>query len=422
MLQQGDYIADVAYFIGEDAPKMTGVCDPALPTGYSFDYINAEILQNHARVENGKLILDSGMEYRMLVLPRQETMRPEMLATVKKMIEQGLAVLGTAPQRSPSMANYPACDNEIQNMATELWGNGNEKVRKIGKGVLFSYEYPIKDALLYIGVVPDFATADGDSVPSFIHRTTGDSEIYFVANPYETAIDVTSSFRIPAGMYAELWNPTTGECRYLPQSSRNGDYTTLPLSFQPLESSFIVFKKGNAPEYTATANFPALTEAVTITKPWNISFDSARRGPAEPVVAENLFDWSKSENPQIRNFSGAAIYTNTFNMPAIDSRQYYLDLGKVMVTAKVKVNGKEVGGVWTAPYRLNVTPYLTEGENNIEVEVINNWKNRLIGDLSLPESERRTWTNQQIWNPGDELQESGLTGPVKILAADYQLK
>ncbi len=93
-----------------------------------------------------------------------------------------------------------------------------------------------------------------------------------------------------------------------------------------------------------------------------------------------------------------------------------------MVTAKVKINGNYAGGVWTTPYRLNITPFIKKGENTVEVEVINNWKNRLIGDLSLPDEERSTWTNQQIWKPGDELQPSGLTGPVRILTADYRIK
>lgn len=422
MLQQGRYVADVAYFIGEDAPKMTGVCDPELPSGYSFDYINAEILQNHARIVDGRLVLDSGMEYRLLVLPRQETMRPEMLATIKRMVEEGLTISGPAPLRSPSLADYPQCDKRVREMARDLWGNSDERVRKVGKGYVFKENCSIKDILTHLGVTPDFSTASGNPSLSFIHRTAPDSEIYFIANPSEAQVSVTSSFRIPEGMYPELWNPTTGECRYLPEFSREGNSTLVPLSFKALESAFIVFKKGKAPEYTVTSNFPEPAEAASFNSPWEIKFDSSRRGPADAIVTESLTDWSKSENPQIRNYSGAATYRNSFTINAREPKQYYIDLGKVMVTAKIKINGKDAGGVWTTPYRVNITPYITDGENSIEIEVINNWKNRLIGDLSLPEADRKTWTNQQIWKPGDELQESGLTGPVKILVADYQLK
>ena len=57
MLQQGLNIADVAYFIGEDAPKMTGIVDPELPKGYQFDYINAEVIERDLFVKDGLLTL-----------------------------------------------------------------------------------------------------------------------------------------------------------------------------------------------------------------------------------------------------------------------------------------------------------------------------------------------------------------------------
>ena len=85
-----------------------------------------------------------------------------------------------------------------------------------------------------------------------------------------------------------------------------------------------------------------------------------------------------------------------------------------MVMAKIKVNGTDAGGVWTAPYSVDITPLLKQGDNQIEVAVVNNYKNRIIGDLSLPEDQRTTWTNIQIWSPTDELQPSGLLGPVTL--------
>lgn len=122
MLQQGLNVADAAYFIGEDVPKMTGVCDPALPSGYQFDYINAEVLCRDATVRDGLLTLPHGTQYRVLVLPRQETMRPEVLERVMQLVREGAVVLGPAPTRSPSLADYPAADGRVQAMAAELWG------------------------------------------------------------------------------------------------------------------------------------------------------------------------------------------------------------------------------------------------------------------------------------------------------------
>ncbi len=99
-----------------------------------------------------------------------------------------------------------------------------------------------------------------------------------------------------------------------------------------------------------------------------------------------LEDWSKSKDEKIRYYAGSAVYLNKVVLNAVpEGETVYLDLGKVGNMAEVKVNGQSAGGVWTAPYRVDVTKLVTAGENNIEVTVVNNWVNRLIGDSKLPE-------------------------------------
>ncbi len=120
MLQQGLNVADVAYFIGEDAPKMTGVADPPLPIGYQFDYMNAEVIIRDMTVKDGLVTLPHGTQYKVLVLPKQETMRPELLAKIKELVYQGAIVLGSAPDRSPSLQNQPEADRQVREMAAEL--------------------------------------------------------------------------------------------------------------------------------------------------------------------------------------------------------------------------------------------------------------------------------------------------------------
>lgn len=427
VLQQGRYVADVAYFIGEDAPKMTGVCDPALPLGYSFDYINGEILSGHAKVKNGHLLLDSGMEYNLLVLPRQETMRPELLEKIKDLVADGLTVLGPAPTCSPSLQNYPEADKKVQELAAELWGDAvapldSKECRshKFGKGTVYS-GCEIADIFETMGIVPDLSVPEGEEAPLFIHRTMADAEIYFVANPYDKVLNINPTFRVDGNMYPELWNPVNGEVRYLPEFTAEAASITVPLEFQPLESAFIVFRKGVTPA-TDGVNSPDPTISVALTAPWTVKFDAARRGPKEPVVMDTLADWTTFNNDSVKYYSGSAVYSTTFDLDAVPVSPAYLDLGKVMVMARVKVNGQDAGGVWTAPYRVNVTPYLVKGENTVEVEVVNNWKNRMIGDDALPADQRGIWTNVWIHHKGDELQPSGLMGPVMLHTYDYKVK
>ena len=418
MLQRGDYVADVAYFIGEDAPKMTGICTPELPAGYSFDYINGEVLLQRASVEDGRIVLPSGMKYRLLVLPQLETMRPEILQKIKELLQAGACVIGPAPKYSPSLSDYPAADRKVQALASELWGDQTESVRTIGKGRLFMPATSLQPVLEALNVKPDMRVNSGTPV-LFIHRATDEGDIYFISNQSETPVDINPSFRV-AGKLPELWNPLTAEIRLLPEFTCADGVTTVPVRLEGFESSFIIFRKKGTPAKTTARNYPVKEVLATVSSPWQVDFEKGKRGPEEAVTFPALQDWTESTDPSIRYFSGKAIYTNRITLDKLPQKALYLDLGKVMVMAKVKINGQYVGGVWTTPYRLPVGDFLRKGENLIEVEVVNNWRNRLIGDASLPEKERGTWTTVNPWNADSPLQSSGLIGPVEIQAYSYE--
>lgn len=418
MLQRGDYVADVAYFIGEDAPKMTGICTPELPAGYSFDYINGEVLLQRASVEDGRIVLPSGMKYRLLVLPQLETMRPEILQKIKELLQAGACVIGPAPKYSPSLSDYPAADRKVQALASELWGDQTESVRTIGKGRLFMPATSLQPVLEALNVKPDMRVNSGTPV-LFIHRATDEGDIYFISNQSENPVDINPSFRV-AGKLPELWNPLTAEIRLLPEFTCADGVTTVPVRLEGFESSFIIFRKKGTPAKTTARNYPVKEVLATVSSPWQVDFEKGKRGPEEAVTFPALQDWTESTDPSIRYFSGKAIYTNRITLDELPQKALYLDLGKVMVMAKVKINGQYVGGVWTTPYRLPVGDFLRKGENLIGVEVVNNWRNRLIGDASLPEKERGTWTNVNPWNADSPLQSSGLIGPVEIQAYSYE--
>ena len=415
VLQQGRYVADAAYFIGEDAPKMTGECNPPLPEGYSFDYINADILKNHAKVKDGRLVLDSGMEYSVLVLPNQDTMRPEMLKCIEKFVKDGLTVVGPAPVRSPSLEGYPQADAAVREIASTMWTDG-AKVTELGKGRVFASGTTMQEVFDAINLRPDLSVPAGEQMPLFIHRTLKDAQIYFIANPTEQAISINPTFRAAAGLQPQLWNPANGTVRTLPQfmpAADNG--ITVPVQLEPLESAFIVFRK-DAASATGTLNYPDYQTVADLNNAtWNIEFEASRRGP-QAITVDSLFDWSQHPDKNMANYSGKAVYTTEFDLAEVPQTETYVDLGKVMVMAKVKVNGQYAGGAWTYPYRVDITPLLQAGKNTLEVEVVSTWRNRLIGDAALAPEQRVTSVNFDIVTPGEPLQSSGLLGPVKIIA------
>lgn len=407
MLQQGTYIADVAYFIGEDAPKMTGECNPALPKGYSFDYINAEVLKQ-AEVKGNKLCLASGMEYRVLVLPKQKTMRPEILKKIAALVEEGLTIVGPAPETSPSMQYYPHADNEVRQLATEMWSTGH-----YGKGRVYKDGTELTQILKELGIVPDCCAAQ--SFLSYIHRQEdGDKDIYFVSNQSNEPQSCDATFRV-TGRVPELWDPVTGEQRVLPQYREENGQTIVPMHFEASQSYFVLFRTGTKPNTKEAENFPKEETLKELDGSWTVTFQKELRGPEEPQTFPTLTDWSKHEDPSIRFYSGLATYTQNFDMEQIPKGRVYMDLGEVMVMARVYINNVYAGGTWTPPYRVNVTDLLKKGSNTIRVEVANNWQNRLIGDAQLPEEKRATYATVNPWTADSPLQTSGLLGPVRVM-------
>ena len=411
MLQQGRYIADVAYFIGEDVPKMTGETKPALPRGYSFDYINAEVL-NGCSVKDGCLSLPTGMKYRVLVLPQQKTMRPEVLKAIEALVKQGLNILGPEPTSSPSMQNYPNCDKQVRQLAESMWRAG-----KYGKGRVWPDGTELQTVLDALGVKPDCYASP--SVPyAFIHRQTKGSDIYFVSNQSEQPQTFDATFRIQ-DKAPDTWDPVTGEKCQLPQYVGRGDQTTVPLHLEPYQSLFVVFdtpasKRPATSKTSQPVNLPT-RQLVQIDSPWTVTFQPEMRGPAKAQTFTTLTDWSQSQDEAIKYYSGMATYTNTFNLDHLPQGPVYLDLGRVMVMARVYINDQYAGGVWTCPYRVPVAQYLKQGKNDVRIEVVNNWRNRLIGDARLPESERKTYATVNPYDANSSLQESGLLGPVRLM-------
>lgn len=420
MLQQGRYVADVAYFIGEDTPKMTGVRNPEIPRGYSYDFVNAEVLMS-AKSNNGKLVLESGMEYSVLVLPKIETMRPELLMKLQELVKEGVIMQGPAPLRSPSLENYPEADYQVKTMAEDMWQKNihpfAEKVR-YGKGMIYPTA-SLEQILSDLRIQPDFTVSDPMLPILFIHLTTQEGEIYFVSNQNDQTVSFDVNFRAK-GMLPELWNPLTSEIRYLPAFKQLTEAISVPMTLAAHESSFVIFRE-KAKNGGNGQNYPTPMNVASINSPWNIEFEVHRGGPDKPIITEKLFDWMENDNPRVKYFSGNAVYKATFTVDKLPESPVYIDLGKVMVMAKVSVNGQYAGGVWTSPYQVGITGLLKEGVNELEVEVVNCWRNRLVGEFFLPEEERFTFHTSAEINEKTPLQPSGLLGPVQIISYPYEM-
>ncbi len=416
MLQQGKYAADVLYFIGEDTPKMTGTQDPELPVGYSYDYINAEVILERLTVENGKFVLPDGLAYSILVLPENSNMRPNVLAKMEELVQAGGTILGGKPLKSPSLQNYPRCDQEILEIANRMWGEshkGGKLEMEVGEGKVLD-GISLQEALDFIEV-PGDVVHPADAPVLWTHRTLPGMEIYFLTNQGDGVLSFEPSFRV-SGLQPQLWDAVTGEIRKLNDYTDDGSRTTIPLSMEKHESCFIVFTAGSNEETGEgyAENSPKPDVLTSLDSGWSVDFENKEFGPAETLKLGKLSSWTESDDWRMKYYSGTATYSTEFTLDDIPDGDLFLNLGEVGVMARVTLNGTDLGVSWMAPYRLNTKGSLQPGNNKLEVEVVNVWRNRMVGDLELPEKDRFTVTTVSDAKEGEELVPSGLMGPVSI--------
>ena len=340
-----------------------------------------------------------------------------MIRRIRQLLNDGAVILGPKPLRSPSLKDWGEGDAEVRRIADELWGEGQPTcgMRRVGKGLLFT-GYEINDVFRLIGNTPDATFAGAEDV-KFAHLTRDGFDVFFVSNQTEKPADFVAQLRI-TGRKPELWSPMDGSVKPLRSFSQDANITSVPMQLAPNESTFIVFAEPtdvHSASLDVTLNYPKADTLLTIATPWRLSLQTML-GESTKLTLKNLFDLTTSTKPEIKYFAGTATYKTTFNAPKAKSgHTYKIDLGQVYEMAKVKLNGRYIGGVWTPPYTLDVTPYLKAGHNELEVIVVNNWKNRIIGDLQLPENERKTSYGHLSYGANTPLQNTGLIGPVRIL-------
>jgi hypothetical protein len=267
--------------------------------------------------------------------------------------------------------------------------------------------------LARLGAPPDFE-ATGDL--RHIHRRDGTADIYFVGNRTAQPVAADCRFRV-TGRQPEVWDPLTGERRVLTDFSERDGRTTVPLEFAPAQSFFVIFRQPSAPAVAATPNFPALHPLQELTGPWQVQF-VPKVGKPFARIFQALEDWTQRPDAETKYFSGTATYCSTFSLSLSPStiNHLFLDLGTVHVMAQVKLNGRDLGVVWCAPWRCALPAGLLRASGNeLEITVANLWVNRLIGDAGLPPEQRQTWTTRNPYKKETPLLPSGLLGPVRLL-------
>ncbi len=246
LLQQGRAVADAAYFNGESAPMEMREGNPALPEGYDFDAVDADVLRD-ATVKNGRITLRSGASYAVLILPPGDiNMRPQTLGDIRRLVQAGGTVVGPRPEHSPSLEDYPRCDAQVKELAAELWGKcdgTNVLENSVGNGRIV-WGKSLSDVFAAQNLKPDFefAGVQDKSRLAYVHRVDGETEIYFVSNQRRQFDSVNCTFRV-SGKVPELWHPDTGVVEAAPVWEEQDGRTRVRLDFDPAGSVFVIFRR-----------------------------------------------------------------------------------------------------------------------------------------------------------------------------------
>ena len=238
LLRQGLFVADVCHLQAEAPPLGFG---NHRRDGYDWDECTDDAVLTRMTVRDGRIVLPDGMSYRLLVLSDSRAMTLRLLGKLKELVTAGATVVGPRPLKSPSLSGYPQCDDEVQRLGRELWGEcDGQRVteNRSGRGRVVWGLSPEK-VLQQSGVQPDFTC----SLPwRFLHRSTGDTDLYFVANGKPSAATATCAFRV-AGRLPELWFPETGRIEPAGVYQAKDGVTRVALTLEPSGSVFVVFRR-----------------------------------------------------------------------------------------------------------------------------------------------------------------------------------
>ena len=429
LLQYGHPVADIAVFTGEEMPRRSILPErlvPSLPgifgaerveserirlanegqplrvrpvgvthsanmadpekwvnplRGYAYDSFNKDALLRLAKAENGRMTLPGRASYKVLVLPLPRPMNPD---------------------------------------PTELSPEVKQKINELKEAGILIPSLPYKeDDFSSYGLERDLIVPEDIA---WTHRQGEQGDIYFIANQLEETRTFTASMRID-GRKPECWNPVTGEINADIPYEQKSHRTEITLTLAPNESVFIVYPAEEDDKETSEKERKEKKDSVKEASETGLEateYTVTFTANGKTIQRQELFDWSKEEDEQIRYYSGTVVYKTTFRWKSKvkEAQQVYLNLGKVCDLATVRVNGIDCGTIWTAPYRADITAALKKGVNELEIEVTNTWANALKGADEGKAPFDGIWTNAKYRRAENTLLPAGLLGPLNFDVAN----
>ncbi len=431
ILQKGKTSADVLYFLGDQLPQfLENKTIRRLPEEYRAVPCNLDVLEKLS-VNKGKLVFSKDQEYPVLVLPDQEALEFSSLQVVEKLIKKGAVVYGKKPQHMLSLSGLKENQEKFRELAAKVWNGYNEAGNgrnHYGKGLVIWGE-PITNVLAQLKMIPDFTTNLPDSLNlMYIHKITSHSDVFFVVNQQDSLLSRECLFRI-TGKIPEIWNPLTGEIKKPVVYSTENGQVCIPVTFQPKESLFFIFKNGKSSgshaithkkegKDTSSSKPPDIAEIKNFKG--KIIFHPINSQKVDSVSISEFKSLTEFPNPTIKYFAGTACYQIDFELDSLylrNCKSMFLKFMGFDATAEVRLNNQDLGNIWM-PNTLLSTNKLLKEKNHLEISVATTCRNRIIGDLIEYGTLKNIFTSAPVssfLNKESPLKPSGIIGSLQLI-------
>lgn len=405
--------------------------------GTLFDYVSDRLLAG-AAAEPGTSPDAAGIKlgdsiYRTIVVPKCKYLPTETMARLLMLVTDGATVMfeETVPKDVPGLGNLEQRRAELKRLNDLLRWEESGRIRKalLGKGQ--ALVGPLESLIADYGPLPpvilNTSGAEGGDL-RVLRRDFDGEKFYFLYNQGGQRLD--EEVEIPGKEIrgAVLMDPMTGMTGLLDLSESTRPGVKFRLRLDPCQALILHTLKHSAAVGTPWQYQESVGSPVELKGTWQVEFIEGGPDLPPPFKLDQLASWTISGSEQARSFAGAARYSLRFDAPVPACQSYSLDLGDVRQSARVKLNGKELGTVFTKPFRVSMGG-LQPNNNLLEIEVAGTSANR-IRDLDIKKVPWKIFYDANIVNqdykPFDAsrwpVAEQGLLGPVTIRAESAPIK
>ena len=389
--------------------------------GYAFDYLSDQQLQeivfNNDRLETGEVA------YKTIIVPVTDHMPLQTWEKLITLARSGATIIidHSLPKGVPGWFELEKREDALQSFLAALkFETVKDKMLKtdVASGQILTGSN-MEIMLASAGIDPEPIVRKGIN---YIRRTHSEGYHYFISNLSAQSLDdwvpMATSFQSVV-----ILDPLSPNKSGIAATRQKEGRSEIYLQLQPGESCIIrTFKERKA------AGLPWIylqkdKKPLEITGEWYVGFIDGGPVLPSPFKMEQLDSWTNLGEQEAKRFAGTAKYTISFDIPdTLMATHWQLDLGEVRESARVRINGNELGTLWSIPLSVQFEKYLKKGKNMLEVEVTNLSANRLR-DLDQRGVHWQKYFFVNVFYKNFDaslwpLMDSGLLGPVQL----YPLK